>query len=178
MVSKWGEVDKSVPFSLKNPALTPIPLTMWKILCERSGRMSFVGSFKHSLDAKKRVFIPSKFRDELGDEFYITRKFDTYLSIYTAEDWAAYVEKIECLPESEAVEIQDFLLGAAQKCVPDANGRIILDERLSKHAGIEKNIVFVGAGRQIRIWAEETWNEREAGRDLAKMRELMKQYGL
>ena len=140
--------------------------------------MSFVGSFKHSLDAKKRVFIPSKFREDLGDEFYITRKFDTYLSIYTAEDWAAYVEKIERLPESEAVEIQDFLLGAAQKCVPDANGRIILDDRLALHAGIVKNIVFVGAGRQIRIWAEETWNERESTRDLAKMRELMKQYGL
>ena len=140
--------------------------------------MSFVGSYKHSLDAKKRVFIPAKFRDELGDEFYITRKFDTYLSIYTQEDWQSYVEKIEKLPESEAVEIQDFLLGAAQKCTPDASGRIILDEQLAEHAGINKNIVFIGAGRQIRIWAEETWKERESSRDLSKMRELMKQYGL
>ena len=140
--------------------------------------MSFVGSFKHSLDAKKRVFIPSKFRDDLGDEFYITRKFDTYLSIYTADDWAAYVEKIERLPESEAVEIQDFLLGAAQKCVPDASGRIILDERLAKHAGIEKNIVFVGAGRQIRIWSEEAWIERESKRDTESIREIMRKYGL
>ena len=49
--------------------------------------MSFVGSYSHSMDAKKRVFIPSKFRDDLGEEFYITRKFDAYLSIYTAEDW-------------------------------------------------------------------------------------------
>ena len=140
--------------------------------------MSFVGSFKHSLDAKKRVFIPSKFRDDLGDEFYITRKFDTYLSIYTADDWAAYVEKIERLPESEAVEIQDFLLGAAQKCVPDASGRIILDDRLLKHAKIEKNIAFVGSGRQIRVWAEEIWNEREQNRNYDKMREIMRQYGL
>lgn len=140
--------------------------------------MSFVGSYKHSLDAKKRVFIPAKFRDDLGDEFYITRKFDSYLSIYTQEDWQSYVEKIEKLPESEAVEIQDFLLGAAQKCTPDASGRIILDDRLAEHAGINKNIVFVGAGRQIRIWAEEVWNEREKSRDLTKMRELMKQYGL
>lgn len=140
--------------------------------------MSFVGSYKHSLDAKKRVFIPSKFREELGDEFYITRKFDTYLSIYTAEDWQIYVEKIEKLPESEAVEIQDFLLGAAQKCVPDASGRIILNEELANHAGISKNVVFVGAGKQIRLWAEETWSEREKTRDLAKMREIMRQYGL
>lgn len=140
--------------------------------------MSFVGSYKHSLDAKNRVFIPSKFREELGDEFYITRKFDTYLSIYTAEEWQAYVEKIEKLPESEAVEIQDFLLGAAQKCVPDSSGRIILDDQLAAHAGINKNIVFVGVGKQIRIWAEEVWAEREQSRDFSKMREIMKMYGL
>jgi len=140
--------------------------------------MSFVGSYKHSLDAKKRVFIPSKFRDDLGDEFYITRKFDAYLSIYTADEWQAYVEKIEKLPESEAVEIQDFLLGAAQKCVPDSSGRIILDEQLAKHAGIVKNIVFVGVGRQIRVWAEENWTARESSRNLEQMREKMMQYGL
>lgn len=140
--------------------------------------MSFVGSYNHSLDSKKRVFVPSKFREELGDEFYITRKFGTYLSIYTADDWQAYVEKIEKLPESDAEEIQDFILGAAQKCTPDASGRIILDDRLLRHASIEKNIVFVGAGKQIRIWAEELWNEREQGRDFNKMREIMRQYGL
>ncbi|MBR2930990.1 MAG: division/cell wall cluster transcriptional repressor MraZ [Clostridia bacterium] len=140
--------------------------------------MSFVGSYKHSLDAKKRIFIPSKFRDELGDEFYITRKFDTYLSVYTADEWAQFVEKIERMPETDAVEVQDFILGAAQKCVPDASGRIILDERLAAHAMIEKNVVFVGVGKQIRIWAEEIWSEREKTRDFSKMREIMKQYGL
>ena len=63
--------------------------------------MSFVGRHKHSLDAKKRVFIPSKFREELGGEFYITRKFDPYLSVYTATQWAEYVERISMLPEAE-----------------------------------------------------------------------------
>ena len=140
--------------------------------------MSFVGSYSHSLDAKKRVFIPAKFRDELGDEFYITRKFDTYLSIYTAEDWEIYVDKIQQLPETVALEVQEFLLGIAQKCVPDANGRIILDDRLLKHAKIEKNIAFVGSGKQIRVWAEEIWNEREQNRNYDKMREIMRQYGL
>ena len=140
--------------------------------------MSFVGSFNHSLDAKNRVFIPSKFRDELGKEFYITRKFDTYLSVYTAEDWEAYVQKISELPEADAEEFQDFILGAAQKCIPDASGRIVLDERLMRHAKIEKNIVFVGSGRQIRVFAEDVWNERENGRDYEKMRQIMRQYGL
>ena len=105
--------------------------------------MSFVGSYTHSLDAKKRVFIPSKYRDDLGSEFYITRKFGAYLSIYTADDWEAYVDKISKLPEADAEEFQDFILGAAQKCTPDSNGRIILDERLMKHAKINKSLVFV-----------------------------------
>ena len=140
--------------------------------------MSFVGSYTHSIDSKKRVFVPSKFREELGDEFYITRKFDAYLSIYTAQDWEAYADKISKLPEADADILQDFLLGVAQKCVPDASGRIILEDRLLRHANIDKNIVFVGAGRQIRIWAEEAWNEREKNRDFEKMREIMRQYGL
>ena len=142
--------------------------------------MSFVGSYTHGMDSKKRVFVPSKFRDELGKEFYITRKFDSYLSVYTAEDWEAYVDKISLLPEADAEEFQDFILGAAQKCVPDASGRIILDDKLMKHAHIDKNtnIVFVGAGRQIRIWSENLWNEREQTRDFEKMREIMRQYGL
>ena len=140
--------------------------------------MSFVGSHRHSLDAKKRIFIPSKFREELGDEFYITRKLDKYLSVYTADDWESFVEKIEKLPETDAVEIQEFLLGAAQKCTPDSNGRIVLSEELAEFAGIKRNIVFVGAGSQIRIWAEEIWDQREKNRNLESIREKMRQYGL
>lgn len=140
--------------------------------------MSFVSSYTHAMDAKKRIFVPSKFREDLGEEFYITRKFDAYLSVYTAEDWEAYSEKISKLPEAVAVELQDFILGAAQKCTPDSSGRIIIEDRLLKHAKITKNVVFVGAGRQIRIWAEELWNEREQNRDYDKIREIMRQYEL
>ena len=140
--------------------------------------MSFVGSYNHSLDAKKRVFIPAKFREELGETFYITRKFDDFLSIYTAEGWDAYLEKIEKLPESIAAEIQDFILGGAQKCTTDGSGRVIIDDRLLKHAKIQKNVVFVGAGKQIRVWAEELWDDRERNRDFERMRAVLGEYGL
>ena len=140
--------------------------------------MSFVGWYSHTLDAKNRVFIPAKFREELGDEFYITRKFDKFLSIQTAKAWEEFLKKLENIPETEAVQVLDFILGAAQKCVPDASGRIVLDEKLIKHAQINKSIVFVGNGNQIRIWAEELWNEQEENRDLDAIRATMKQYGL
>ena len=145
---------------------------------ERRDKMSFVGSYTHTLDAKKRVFVPAKFRDELGDEFYITRKFDPYLSVYTAKDWDEYVSVISALPEADAAELQDFILGAAQKCKIDSNGRIILEDKLMDHAKIDKSIVFVGSGKQIKIWAEEVWNERESKRDPESIREIMRRYGL
>jgi MraZ protein len=130
------------------------------------------------MDSKKRVFIPSKFRDDLGEEFYITRKFEPYLSVYTAADWAEYVEVISRLPESEAAALQEYLLSNAQKCTPDSNGRIIIDEKLAAHAKITKSIVFAGAGKQIKIWAEEVWNEREQNRNLDEIKNLMQRYGL
>ena len=74
--------------------------------------------------------------------------------------------------------MQEFILGGAQKCVPDSSGRIIFDDRLLKHSSIKKNVVFVGAGKQIRVWSEELWSQREASRDFEKMREVMKEYGL
>ena len=140
--------------------------------------MQFVGTYSHSIDSKNRVFIPSKFREELGGEFYITRKVDPYLSIYTAREWEEFVKKIESLPESVAAPLQDFLIGGAQRCTPDGNGRIVLENRLIKHAEITKNIVFVGTGNQIRIWAEEKWIEREATLNPENMKEIMRQFGL
>ena len=142
--------------------------------------MSFVGNYSHSLDAKNRVFIPSKYRDELGEVFYVTRKIDPYLSIYTEDDWNAYIEKIEKLPESIASEIQDIILGGAQKCTMDSSGRVIFEDRLLKHAGITKNIVFVGVGKQIRVWSEETWLEKEANRyaNSDRLRGILTEYNL
>jgi len=77
--------------------------------------MSFVGSYNHSLDAKKRVFIPAKFREELGEEFYITRKFEPYLSVYTAEDWQEYVDVISKLPEADAAGFGTVCAGRAER---------------------------------------------------------------
>ncbi len=144
----------------------------------RRDNMSFVGSYTHTLDAKKRVFIPAKFREELGCEFYITRKFAPYLSVYTAKDWFEYVDKISALPESVASKVQDYILAYAQKCVIDSSGRIVLNDKLMDHAKIDKNVVFTGAGHQIRIWAEEIWQKQEESLDLEELRQTLASYGL
>lgn len=135
--------------------------------------MSFFGSYTHTLDSKKRVFIPAKYRDLLGNEFYITRKTDACLSVYTVDEWKIFEEKLSKLPSGSAAPLLDFIYSATQKCTPDSNGRIIIDDKLLKYAKINKNVVFTGAGSILKIWAEEVWNEHEQNIDIDVIDSIM-----
>ena len=139
---------------------------------------SCVGTFTHTIDKKNRVFIPSKIREVLGDNFYITRKPKGYLTIYSEEGWSQYVEKIQNLPESVAAPLQDFLIGGAQRCTTDSSGRIVLENRLVEHAKLTKNVVFVGHGNQVRVWSEENWMVRESEIDLQTLNAMMENFNL
>ena len=140
--------------------------------------MSFVGSFPHSLDAKKRVFIPAKYREELGSCFYVTRSVDTCLTIYTEAEWNLFLERLDRMPPTIGAPVKEYFMSAALKCTSDGSGRMLLDDTHRKHSKITKNVVFVGAGRVINVWAEELWAEREANRDLESIRSLLQQYEL
>ena len=140
--------------------------------------MAFLGSGTYSLDAKNRVFIPAKYREELGNVFYVTRSLESCLTIYTESEWALFLESLDRLPNTTGSAAKEYFMSAAQKCTSDNNGRIILDDTLKGHSKINKNVVFVGAGRVINIWSEELWSEREASRDLESIRNLLLQYGL
>ena len=140
--------------------------------------MAFLGSSSYSLDSKNRVFVPAKYREELGNVFYITRSLESCLTIYTEDEWAAFLQSLDRLPNTTAAAVKEYFLSAAQKCQPDASGRIILDETLIGHSDIKKNVVFVGAGKLINVWAEELWVEREKTRDVDSIRALLLQHGL
>ena len=140
--------------------------------------MAFLGSSSYSLDSKNRVFIPAKYREELGNVFYITRSLEACLTIYTEDEWAAFLQSLDRLPNTTAAAVKEYFLSAAQKCQPDGNGRIILDETLIGHSNIKKNVVFVGASKLINVWAEELWIEREKNRDVDSIRALLLQHGL
>lgn len=140
--------------------------------------MAFLGSSNYSLDSKNRVFIPAKYREELGNVFYITRSLDPCLTIYTEEEWANFLQNLDRLPNTTAAAVKEYFLSAAQKCVPDASGRILLDDPLIKHSSITKNVVFVGASRTINVWAEDLWKIREENRDIESIRSTLLQFGL
>ena len=140
--------------------------------------MAFLGSSNYSLDSKSRVFVPAKYREDLGNVFYVTRNLESCLTIYTEDEWRSFLESLDKLPNTTGAVAKEYFMSAAQKCQPDGSGRILLDDTLVSHAKINKNVVFVGAGRLINIWSEELWSAREASRDLESIRSLLQQYGL
>lgn len=119
------------------------------------------GRFDHTVDAKGRIFVPSKLKDELGETFYVTLGLDYCLSVYTEDGWAQIVEKFNSLPISQSVRMR-FLFANASKCEPDKQGRFLIPAELRNYAGIKENVTFVGLGSRAEIWNTETYCKLES----------------
>lgn len=132
-----------------------------------------MGKFSHNLDAKKRLFIPAKHREQLGDTFVITRNVDKCLSVFSMEEWEKYTDKLEQLPTTQAREIARFIYSNAADVQPDAQGRVLIPADLLEYAGIVKNVVVIGCGRRAEIWAEEVWNEKNSVQNADALTEQM-----
>lgn len=136
-----------------------------------------MGKFMHNLDAKKRLFIPAKHREQLGDTFIITRNVDKCLSVFSLEEWEKYTEKLDSLPSTQAREIARFIYSNAADVQPDAQGRVLIPAELLDYAGITKSAVVIGCGRHAEIWAEEIWNERNSCEKTDSLTEKMIELG-
>ena len=120
------------------------------------------GQYQHSIDAKGRLFIPAKLREELGETFYMTiSATDPCLVIYSEEGWAALTEKLDSLPQSKVRALSRQLYSNAMKCEPDAQGRILLSQKLRKFASLEKDVVIAGVSKRAEIWNAEKWAAQE-----------------
>lgn len=126
-----------------------------------------IGSYRHSLDAKKRMRIPSKFKSSLGTNFVITKGSANNLFVFSNEQFSALYEKMVALPlfDEEAQKPVRKFLSSAFEAEEDGQGRILLPKELANYAGITKNIVFVGVGNRIEIWAEEIWDKENSDDD-------------
>ena len=118
------------------------------------------GTYEHSIDAKGRLFIPAKLREELGVTFYLAMGVDECLAIYPQETWNRFTEKFASLPMSQSAAMRP-LFANASKCELDSQGRIVIPQKLRKYAGVEKDAVIIGVNDRAEIWSAETWNARE-----------------
>ena len=119
------------------------------------------GQYQHSIDAKGRVFIPAKLREELGETFYVTMGMDSCLSVYSDASWAKFTEKFESLPYTKTKAMRPLFANAA-KCEPDSQGRILLPQKLRAYAGLDKDVVIIGVSNRAEIWNAGRWAAVEA----------------
>ena len=140
----------------------------------------FMGEYNHTIDAKGRLIIPSRFRELLGEEFVLTRGLDGCLSIYPMDEWAAFEEKLRALPltNKNARTFSRFFVAGATSCELDKQGRILVPATLREFAGLEKDVVLTGNIHRIEIWSKEKWNENSNYDDMDAIAESMEEMGI
>ena len=137
------------------------------------------GEFNHSIDAKNRMFIPAKYREELGATFVIFRSIrDNYIKVMSMNEWENFVAPIKALPRKNSEETLRYLNRNAAQVSPDAQGRILIPQGLIDHAQILKNAVVVGCGDYAEIWAEELYNTSVEAEDQSAIRDALEACGL
>ena len=112
------------------------------------------GQYRHTLDAKGRLFVPSKLRDELGASFYIAKAPDGCLAVYPEQEWQRVLDRFNELPMSKARSMRVFFANVV-KCEPDKQGRFLLPESFREYAGITQEAVFIGQAGRAEIWSAE-----------------------
>ena len=135
-----------------------------------------IGEYQHNIDAKGRVIVPARFREDLGERFYVTKGLDHCLFVLPPTEWTKLQEKIMAMPMGKARGIQRFFFSGAAEVEPDKQGRILLPANLRQHAKLEKDVTVIGVGRHAEIWNTQAWqqmNERlRSGPIAAAMEEL------
>jgi MraZ protein len=119
----------------------------------------FIGEHQHSLDEKGRLIIPSKFRDDLGYEFVMTKGLDNCLFVYPKKEWVILEEKLKSLPltNKDARAFIRFFFSGASECILDKQGRVLIPSNLREHSRLEKDAVVIGVSTRIEIWSKSEW---------------------
>ena len=129
----------------------------------------FMGEYSHTIDTKGRLIIPSRFREELGETFVVTKGLDGCLFVFSDEEWKAFEIKLKSLPltNKNARQFARFFVAGATPCELDKQWRILLPATLREFAGLEKDVVLTGMLNRIEIWSKEKWNENNSLDDVA-----------
>lgn len=120
-----------------------------------------IGEFTHTIDDKKRISLPSKFRKEVGKKIVATYGLEQCLFLYTLKEWEKISEEIAKMGmmRSDTREFNRFMFGGALEIEIDSLGRLLLPEYLRDYAGLKDKCVFIGVHKRIEMWNEKRWDE-------------------
>ena len=116
------------------------------------------GEYMHTLDAKGRLAVPSRLRDELGSVFYVTLSMDRCLSAYSAESWQRFSDKVDAMPFVKQRKMRPLFAYAA-KCELDNQGRTLIPAHLREYAKLSKSVAVIGCNNHAEIWDEDSWDK-------------------
>jgi len=142
----------------------------------------FIGEYYHTLDTKKRLAIPAKFRASLGKKAVLTRGLDNCLYLYPLAEWKNMAEKLSALPisRSDSRTFARLMLAGAMDVSLDRLGRILIPEYLKKYASLGKKTVVAGLYNKIEIWSQERWEmyRQKAEKNLDDLASKLGELGL
>ena len=142
--------------------------------------MMFMGEYNHTIDTKGRLIIPAKFREQLGNEFVVTKGLDGCLFVFPMNEWELFEQKLRTLPltQKSARKFTRFFVAGATECELDKQGRILLPQTLREFAQLEKDVVLSGNLNRVEIWSKANWAENNAYDDMDDIAEQMTDLGL
>jgi len=141
----------------------------------------FLGEYHHSIDAKKRLSVPSKFRRELGGSVVLTRGLDQSLFLYAKREWQKIAEKLSELPagQADARGFVRLMLAGAEEVALDALGRVLIPDHLRAFAKLGAQVVITGVYNRLEIWDEIAWDayKKKVERDADTLAEKLGEVG-
>ena len=140
----------------------------------------FMGEYNHTVDAKGRLIIPSRFREELKNEFIVTKGLDGCLFVFSQNEWNNFEEKLKSLPLSDknARNFVRFFLSGATECEIDKQGRFLIPANLRISAKLEKDAMIIGVGTRLEIWDKATWQKCDENISADEIAENMTMLGI
>ena len=139
----------------------------------------FTGEYEHIVDSKNRIFVPVKFREELGETFIVARDSrKSILKVCSLVEWENYLAPIKAQERKVAEEALRYLHRNAAQVSPDSQGRILIPTSLLGYAEIEREAIFVGCSDYCEIWSAEKYKAEVSAEDPEDIREKLERLGL
>ena len=150
--------------------------------CGKEVNQMLLGEYRHNVDVKGRVSVPSKFRGDLGQSFVVTKGLDNCLFMYSKNEWKTFENKLKQLPltNQDARSFMRFFFAGATECEVDKQGRINIPQNLREYANIQKDVVIVGVSTRAEIWDSNNWDNYTASDslELSKIESQMSNLGI
>lgn len=139
-----------------------------------------IGEYEHSLDAKGRLIMPAKLREDIGEKFIVTKGLDGCLFAFSQKEWEVFEQKLRALPVSNknARDFSRFFFAGAIECEIDKQGRFLISSNLREFAQLEKDVVIIGMNSRLEIWSKEKWQQCDDNISADEIAENMSMLGI